>query len=166
MSMLNFENTLYAHSALEPQVHPLAELADSISRGMPPVLDRALDLLTGSRSGAYSANDKSNSHRSMPPLSTGRERSWSSNLGERPSSDSSLLGRREGTKSVGSISPEDADVLAQLVGDASPRSSDADTLVSEPVGSATATEVQSSGSVGEEKSNAPINDSGELVFDN
>ena len=154
---LFLSDTFVTCSALEPQVHPLAELADSISRGMPPVLDRALDLLTGSRSGAYAADNKSSSHRSMPPLTTGRDRSWSSNLGERPSSDSSLLSRRDGTKSVGSISPEDAEALAQLVGDASPRNSDADAVVPGVI---------DPGAGGEEKkSQAPTDDDGgELVF--
>ena len=143
---------------MEPQVHPLAEFADSISRGMPPVLDRALDLLTGSRSGAYNAVSGSNTHRSMPALPGGRDRSWSSNLGERPSSDSSLLSRREGTKSVGSISPEDAEVLARLVGDASPRNSDAETRVPEEVAASEAAQN------GESASPADVEDGGVLVF--
>jgi hypothetical protein len=146
------------NSALEPQVHPLAEFADSISRGMPPVLDRALDLLTGSRSGTYAAIDASSSHKSMPALHAGRDRSWSSNLGERPSSDSSLMSRREGTKSVGSISPEDADALARLVGDASPRNSDAETRV--PKGVA----VDSDTAAAAEATQNGVPDGGELVF--
>eukprot|EP00946_MAST-07B_sp_MAST-7B-sp1_P003759 g3759.t1 len=118
-----------------------------------------------SRSGAYAANGNSDSHRSMPPLTAGRDRSWSSNLGERPSSDSSLLSRREGTKSVGSISPEDAEVLAQLVGEASPRNSDADTTVPEAVDGAAAGADKAKGAGGDEtKSQAPTDDGGELVF--
>ena len=145
-------------SALDPQIHPVAEFADSIGRGMAPVLDRALDLLTGSKSGAYNFASTSNPHHSMPTLDqTRRERSHSSNLGERPNSDSLLYSSSQGSlpsrpvaKSAGSMTPEDADVFAKLVGEPSPpRNSNADEEASSPA------------------SNEDVSalDGGELVFD-
>lgn len=123
---------------------------------MAPVLDKALDLLTGSKSGAYRFTSQSNQHHSMPSLDqAGRERSHSSNLGERPKSDSFLsyssegnLPKRQVAKSAGSMTPEDADVFARLVGDPSPRNSDADTRIPDS---------------NKEEASSP--DGGELVFE-
>ena len=125
---------------------------------MAPVLDRALDLLTGSKSGAYNFASTSDPHHSMPTLGqTRRERSHSSNLGERPNSDSLLYSSSQGSlpgrpvaKSAGSMTPEDADALAKLVGEPSPpRISNADEETSSPASNEDASAL----------------DGGELVFD-
>jgi hypothetical protein len=87
---------------------------------MPPVLDRVLDVFSGSRSGSYAADSLSRTHNSMPPLGQ-RDRSWSSNLDhERPASmtgGSEHGGRRQVAASVGTLSRADADELAKIVGE-------------------------------------------------
>ena len=106
-------------------VHPVAEFANAIGKSMPPVLDRVLDAFTSSRSGSYKSLGNSGSHSSLPALGK-RDRSWSSNLGERPKTMSHSGsdfgggnggGRRQSAVSVGALTRADVDELAKLIGD-------------------------------------------------
>ena len=119
LTFLSFTYALFTFS--ERTVHPVAEFANAIGNSMPPVLDRVLDAFTSSRSGSYQSTP---SHSSLPALGK-RDRSWSSNLGERPSSASG--GKRPAAASVGGLSRADTDELAKLIGDDGQKAIDGET---------------------------------------